>query len=186
MNNKLQRFYAITDRKQFKRPFLEQITFMLDKGIRMFQLREKDLPSGELLKLAKQIKELLKGYDAHLFINDRVDIALMCGADGVHLPESSFPIEDVKKNFPKLIVGKSCHSIECAKKAEKEGADYIIFSPIFKVEGKGEPQGIEKLIEVVNTVNIPVYALGGINQSNIKDVLDTGVFGIAGIRIFLH
>jgi len=186
MKNKLQKFYAITDRKKYKLSFEDQIKVLLDKGIRMFQLREKDVPAGKLLNFAEKMQNLFHGYDAHLFINDRVDVALIVNADGVHLPENSFPVEVVKTNFPNLIVGKSCHSLEAAIKAEKEGADYIIFSPVFKVEGKGKPQGLEKLKEVVNKLNIPVYALGGINKTNMENVLNTGVYGIAGIRTFLE
>ncbi len=181
----LKRFYAITDRKQFVRPFEEQIKRMLDKGIRMFQLREKDLPSKEVFSLAERMKSILHGYDALLIINDRVDIALLTGADGVHLPENGVPISAVKHKFPDLIVGKSCHSIDGALKAEKEGADYITFSPIFPSPGKGEPVGINALKEVVSKVKIPVYALGGITEEKIKDVLDAGAYGIAGIRIFI-
>ncbi|RMA97294.1 thiamine phosphate synthase [Hydrogenothermus marinus] len=186
MKNNLHKFYAITDRKKYKIPFENQIKLLLDKGIRMFQLREKDLSSGELLNLAEKMKRILEKYNGSLFINDRVDVALLVEADGVHLPENSFPVSKIKTKFPHLIVGKSCHSIECAIKAQEEGADYIIFSPIFYVEGKGKPQGIKKLKEVVERVNIPVYALGGINKSNINQVLDTGVYGIAGIRTFLY
>lgn len=181
----LKKFYAITDRKQFVRPFEEQIKRMLDKGIRMFQLREKDLPSDELFYLAEKMANLLQGYDAVLLINDRVDIALSVGANGVHLPEKSIPVEVVKHKFPDLIVGKSCHSLEGALKAQKDGADYITFSPIFYSPNKGNPVGIEKLREVVKKLSIPVYALGGINKDNIKEVLDAGAFGVAGIRLFI-
>ncbi len=184
MKNKLQKFYAITDRKKYN-SLEDTVKKLLDKGIRMFQIREKDLPAGELYRFTEKFLKLTQGYDVHIFINDRVDIALMFDLDGVHLPENSFDVEVVKSNFPNLIVGKSCHSLECAKKAEENGADYVIYSPIFKVEGKGEPQGIEKLKEVVNLLNIPVYALGGINKNNIQQVLETGVYGIAGIRTFL-
>ncbi|NPA53968.1 MAG: thiamine phosphate synthase [Aquificae bacterium] len=181
----LKRFYAITDRKQFSKPFEEQIKYILDKGIRMFQLREKDLPSDELYSLAEKMADLLYGYDAIFIINDRVDIALLVGANGVHLPEKSVPISSVKHKFPDLIVGKSCHSVEGAIAAEKEGADYITFSPIFSSPGKGKPVGIEALKEVVSKVKIPVYALGGIKEENIEEVLQTGAYGIAGIRLFL-
>ncbi len=181
----LKKFYAITDRKQFIRPFDEQIKRMLDKGIRMFQLREKDLSSDQLFELAEKMKDLLQGYDAIFLVNERVDIAVLSGADGVHLPEKSIPVEVIKHKFPDLIVGKSCHSPECVIKAEKDGADFVTFSPIFYSPGKGEPVGIEKLRELISRVSIPVYALGGITEDRIKEVLDTGVFGIAGIRLFI-
>ncbi len=186
MEGILQKLYAISDRKQYKRTFEEQIKLMLDKGIRMFQLREKDLPSDELLSYALKLKEITKGYDAYIFINDRVDIAVLSDANGVHLPEKSLPIELIKHKFSDLIVGKSCHSLKSAVQAEKEGADYITIAPIFEVKGKGEPLGLEKLKEIVESVNIPVYALGGITEEKIPDVLQTGVYGIAGIRLFIY
>lgn len=187
MNKKLQKFYAITDRKQYKKPLLYQIEEILKSKTQMIQIREKDLSSRELLSLCKQIKYIMKKYkNSCLIINERVDVAILCGADGVHLPENSFDVRDVKNKFPYLIVGKSCHNLECAKKAEKEGADYIVFSPIFYVPNKGKPKGLEKLREVVNEVKVPVYALGGINKNNIEEVFKTGVFGVAGIRLFLQ
>ena len=187
MNKKLQKFYAITDRKQFKKPFLYQIEEILRNKTQMIQIREKDLNTKELLSICKEVKCIMQSYkNSCLIINERVDIAILCGADGVHLPENSFDVKDVKKSFPHLIVGKSCHSLECAKVAEEQGADYITFSPIFYVPNKGKPQGLDKLKEVVNQISIPVYALGGINSSNIDDVLKTGVFGVASIRLFLQ
>ena len=182
----LKKYYAITDRKQFRYDFETQIKRMLDSGIRMFQLREKDLSSDQLFDLAQKLSNLLKGYDASFFINDRVDIAVLTGANGVHLPSKSVPIDFIKHKFPELIVGKSCHSVEEAIEAEKAGADYITFSPIFETPGKGKPKGIEALKEVVQKVNIPVYALGGITEDKIPEVLKTGAYGIAGIRIFIQ
>ncbi len=185
MKQFLKKYYAITDRKQFRHPFEIQIKKMLDRGIRMFQLREKDLTPDQLFRLAIELKDMLSGYDASFFINDRVDVAVIVGANGVHLPSKSIPIEAVKHKFPELIVGKSCHSIDEALKAEKEGADYITFSPIFETPKKGKPVGLEALSQVVEKVSIPVYALGGITEEKIPDVLKTGVYGIAGIRLFI-
>ncbi|SNZ03461.1 thiamine-phosphate pyrophosphorylase [Persephonella hydrogeniphila] len=185
MERFLKKYYAITDRKQFKYDFEIQIKRMLDSGIRMFQLREKDLPSDEFFDLASKLGKLLSGYDASFFVNDRVDVAVLTGANGVHLPSKSIPIETVKHKFPFLIVGKSCHSVEEAVRAEKEGADYITFSPIFETPGKGKPKGLKALKEVVEAVSIPVYALGGITEEAIPEVLKIGVYGIAGIRLFI-
>jgi thiamine-phosphate pyrophosphorylase len=159
---------------------------MLEKGIRMFQLREKDLPSDELLNYALRLKEITRGYDSYIFINERVDIAVLSDSNGVHLPEKSIPIEAIKHKFSDLIVGKSCHSLKSAIEAEKNGADYITVAPVFKVEGKGKPLGLEKLKEIVENVSIPVYALGGITEEKIPEVLKTGVYGIAGIRLFIY
>ncbi|NPA12415.1 MAG: thiamine phosphate synthase [Aquificae bacterium] len=186
MNLKLKKFYAITDRKQFKYDFETQIKRMLDKGIRMFQLREKDLSAGDLLKLSIKMRELLDRYGgATLIINDRVDVAFISGADGVHLPSNGLPVSVVKERFPDLIVGKSCHSLEEAIQSQKDGADYITFSPIFETPNKGKPKGLSQLEEVVKRLDIPVYALGGINEDNMPSVFDTGAYGVAGIRLFI-
>lgn len=109
----------------------------------------------------------------------------MLGLDGVHLTSRSVPVSVVKRKFPDLIVGKSCHSVEDVLNAEDEGADYVFISPIFEVEGKGKPIGIEGLKKVLEVAKIPVYALGGINNSNVEEILKTGVYGVAGIRLFL-
>ena len=185
MERFLKKYYAITDRKQFRYDFETQIKRMLDSGIRMFQLREKDLSSDQLFDLASKLENLLHGYDASFFVNDRVDIAVLTGANGVHLPSKSVPIDAVKHKFPDLIVGKSCHSVEDAVRAEKEGADYITFSPIFETPKKGKPKGLNELKKVVEVVSIPVYALGGITEEKIPDVLKTGAYGVAGIRLFI-
>lgn len=182
----LHRFYFITDRKKFKRPFFDTIKDVLDKGIRTIQIREKDLPDDELFNLTEEVLKISSGYDAKIIINSRVDIALLLNLDGVHLPEKSIPLDIVKKKYPHLIVGKSCHSLKCCLKAQEENADYIFISPIFYVEDKQPPLGLEKLKEVVDNISIPVYALGGINKNNIQSVLETGVYGIASIRYFLE
>jgi len=185
MERFLKKYYAITDRKQFRYDFESQIKRMLDAGIRMFQLREKDLPSGEIFTLAEKTQNLLQGYDATLIINDRLDIALLVGANGVHLPSNGLPVEAIKHKFPDVIVGKSCHTVDEAIQAEREGADYITFSPIFHTPKKGKPVGLEGLKKVVEAVSIPVYALGGIIEEKIPEVLQTGAYGIAGIRLFI-
>lgn len=182
----MDRFYFITDRKKFKRPFLDQIKLVLDKGIRLIQIREKDLSDRELFNLTEEVLKVSQGYDTKIFINSRVDIAVMLNLEGVHLPENGLPVSAVKHKFPHLKVGKSCHTVEDAVKSQDEGADYIFYSPVFEVEGKGKPVGIEGLKELLKVVSIPVYALGGINRQNLKSVLDTGVYGVAGIRLFLE
>ncbi len=185
MKTNLPKFYAITDRKRYKPDFLQTVEEILKKGVKILQIREKDLPPDELFNLVKQVKKLTDAYNAKLIVNDRLDVAVLAGADGVHLPSKSIPIAEVKKNFPNLIVGKSCHSIEELKEAEKQGADYVFLSPVFFVEGKGKPIGIETLKQAGKETNIPIYALGGITKENLKSVLDTGVFGVASIRLFL-
>lgn len=177
------RVYLITQRSYFaESEFLPSLELALRGGVRALQLREKDLGSRELFALARKVQSLTSKYDAKLFINDRADIAHMAGAAGVHLAESSVPVEDVRKHFSNLLIGVSTHSIESAHQAESGGADFITFSPIFETPSKkefGPPQGLGRLREVCREIRIPVLALGGIRKDRVTPVLDQGAFGVA-------
>lgn len=185
MNSNLPRLYAITDSKRYP-DMLQRLEKALKKGIRMVQLREKELSGLEYYQLAKRVRELTQDYDAMLFINDRVDIALAVNADGVHLPEKGLPPSTVKKIAPELLVGYSAHSLEQALWAQEEGADFITLSPIFKTQShpEVEPIGLGLLKEVSQRLSIPVYALGGITWDRIKLCYKNGAYGIAGIGLF--
>ncbi len=175
--------YLITDRKRFaEEHLLENIEAALQGGIRDLQLREKDLPLKDLHSLAVVLRQMTKRYNARLYINDRVDIALMVGADGVHLPETGLPANEVKACYPHLLVGVSTHSLDGAKQAQEDGADFITFSPVYETESKkefGPPQGLDRLQAVCREVALPVLALGGINKDRIPAVLDKGASGVA-------
>ncbi len=179
------RVYLITDRKRIGDDrFLTAAEEALRGGVRALQLREKDLPSHELLALARRVKPLLRRYHAKLFINDRADIAVMAGADGVHLTETSVTAAAVKNNFPDLIVGVSTHSIDGARRAEMHGADFITFSPIYETPSKasyGAPQGLDLLRQTAAAVRLPVLALGGITPRRVRECLEHGAFGVAVI-----
>lgn len=143
----------------------------------------------ELLNLAGELRAITKEYGARLLINDRVDIALAVGADGVHLGRQSLSVQDARRAFSSsTIVGVSTHSLEEALDAESDGADFITFGPVYFTQSKavyGRPLGIEKLKEVVEAVNIPVFALGGINHNGIEEVLETGAYGVAMISAIM-
>jgi thiamine-phosphate pyrophosphorylase len=175
--------YLISDRKQTDgRPLLEAVEAALKGGVKAVQLREKDLGTRELLKLAYKLRQLTMKHDARLFINDRVDIALAVDADGVHLGARSMPPYAVRRFAWKLIIGVSTHSLEEAEKAEKFGADFITLGPVFETPSKlkyGAPLGLETLEAVTKKLSIPVFAIGGIRQHNLKDVLDRGAYGIS-------
>lgn len=177
------RVYVITDRKLLpKGNFLNGVESVLKGGVRAIQLREKDLSPAKILSLGQKVRRLTTEYHAQLFVNDRVDVALMIGADGVHLTENSVPVAEVKNQFSHLFVGVSTHSFESAKKAEAGGADFITFSPIFATPSKGlfgPPQGLDRLKEVVQQVKIPVLALGGIKKSDVISVQKAGAYGIS-------
>ncbi len=188
MEKNLPRLYVITDRKKYGKDFLGTLERIIKKGGCMVQLREKDLSGKELYELALKVRELTRKYNVPLLINERVDIAVAVEADGVHLPSNSFPPGVVKKMFPNLIVGFSAHSLEEAKYAEKEGADFITLSPIFKTSSHpdAEPLRPAKLKEVSEQVNIPIYALGGITWEKIRLCYKNGAYGVAGITMFLQ
>lgn len=183
----LSRLYLITDRTQtLGRPLLDVVKAALEGGVRLIQLREKDLSGRELFDLAKEMRELTDRYDAKLLINDRLDIALAVGAYGVHLGRRSVSVQDARRAFEtsSFIVGVSTHSLEEALQAESDGADFITFGPVYFTPFKtayGEPVGIDKLKGVAKEVNIPIYALGGIKRDNIEELLSGGAYGIAMI-----
>ncbi|NPA32953.1 MAG: thiamine phosphate synthase [Aquificae bacterium] len=184
--SELPRFYAITDRRRYGEDFLGTVERILERGVRMLQLREKDLPAGELYSLAKRVRELTKRYGALLFINERVDVALAVRADGVHLPERSLPPSVVKRIAPSLLVGYSAHSLKSALFAQRQGADFITLSPIFKTTSHPEakPLGLEELSRVSRALEIPVYALGGVTRERVRECLERA-HGVAGITLFL-
>ena len=177
--------YLITDLKRIgKDRFLGAVEEALQGGVCALQIREKDLNPNDLLALALEIKPLIQHYHAKLFINDRADIAVMAGADGVHLTEPSIQASEVKNSFPDLIVGVSTHSIEGARLADTQGADFITFSPIYATPSKanyGPPQGLDLLRQVTQAVHLPVLALGGITPHRVPECLEHGAFGVAVI-----
>lgn len=179
-------YYLITDRTQCASDSLEKhIDKACEAGLKAVQLREKDLPDKELFELAKRLRKITKQYNTRLFINDRVDIAMMVGADGVHAREDSMPVEEIRKVSDKdLWVGRSTHSLESAKQAEENGADFIVFGPIFDTPSKrkyGRPKGVVALQEIKQFMKIPVFAVGGIDLDNAERCLDYDADGLAGI-----
>lgn len=161
----------------------------LKGGIRAVQLREKDLGIRDLLKMAYELRKITAGYAAKLFINDRVDVAIAADADGVHLGQGSMPAHAAKKaSDNKLTVGVSTHTIEEALFAEKDGADFITFGPVYPTPSKlkyGKPVGINALRNVASEINIPVFAIGGITEERVNEVMDCGADGIALISAIL-
>jgi thiamine-phosphate pyrophosphorylase len=164
---------------------LEIIRASVKAGIPLLQIREKSINTGLLFDLASQAAKITNGTNTQLLINDRSDVALASGADGVHLTSNSISAKTVRENFPEnFILGVSCHSLQDVLRAKKEGADFATFSPVFATPNKGELQGVEKLREVCNAaVNFPVIALGGIDETNFESALQVGASGVAAIRL---
>lgn len=177
--------YLVTDRRQVgEKNLLRAVEDALKGGVRSVQLREKDLRTRELLKLAYEMRELTLHYDSRLFINDRVDIAIAVDADGVHLGQKSIPPYAVRRFAAGLIIGVSTHSVEEALRAERDGADFVTLGPVYHTPSKagmGEPLGLEALRGVVKEVSVPVFAIGGVKCENLREVIETGAAGVAMI-----
>ena len=153
----------------------------MEGGANLVQLREKDLPAGQLLTLARELREITRGR-ALLFINDRVDVALACDADGVQLGEEGLPPEAAHRVAgDRLLVGRSVHSVEGALEAETKDADLLVVGTIFPTvshEVTG-PAGIGLLEEVSGRVRVPVLAIGGVKADNVESVIRAGAAGAA-------
>lgn len=171
--------YLITDRKTSgTRGLLSTVEAAFKGGVRLVQLREKDLSAKELLSLAIELKTLAARYGARVLINDRVDIALLANADGVHLTSTSYSPKEARSLLgDDRLIGVSTHSMEEALGAQEDGADFVTFGPVFHTASKtgmGGPLGIERLKEAAQKLSIPVFGLGGIDESNIKAVAGAG------------
>lgn len=165
-------------------------------GVDWIQIREKDLNGAALFELVRDAVERAAGR-TRVIVNDRLDVALAAGAGGVHLGERSLPAESAVRwlrapeNTARLsdcfLVGVSCHALEAALAAERAGADYVIFGPVFETPAKklfGPPQGLGLLADVCRQVRIPVLAIGGITLENAASCISAGAGGIAAIRLF--
>jgi len=155
----------------------------------LVQLREKQTPASQFLRLAGKTSARLSGTNSSLIVNERSDIARLCKAQGVHLPEEGAPLETTKGILPGGIFGKSVHSAAAARSAEADGANYLFFGPVFDTPLKrpfGPPQGVSKLREVTRAVDIPVYAIGGITPKNADTCLAAGAYGIAAMSLFTN
>ncbi len=155
----------------------------LEGGVRAVQLREKDLGGRELLELARQVKELCDRHGAELFINDRVDVALASDAAGVHLAANSLPAKVARELLgPDRKIGVSTHSVEEARAAAGDGADFVLFGPVYRTASKlpfGDPQGPVALKAVTDAASVPVFAIGGIKQGHIPELKAHGASHIA-------
>ena len=160
-------------------------------GVTRVQVRERSMPGGPFLRLVEEILAVAKGRAAAkvaVHVNDRLDVALAARAAGVHLPAAGFPIQAVRRKVgPRFRIGRSVHSLAEAKAAQKEGADELIFGPIFATPEKapfGPPQGIDALRKVVDAVRVPVWAIGGITASTAVELRGLPIAGVAAIGAY--
>lgn len=187
----LPNLYLITDRHQIPngQKFLKVLEELLQAGVKMIQLREKDLSAAELYPLAKKLRSLTHRYNSLLLINDRIDLAQAIDADGVHLGNHSLPIKIARQLLgSNSIIGASTHSATEVESAHEQGADFITYGPVYFTSSKapyGNPVGIQSLQQVCKTCKIPIYALGGIKKNNTAETLQTGAYGIAVISALL-
>jgi thiamine-phosphate pyrophosphorylase len=179
--------YHITDRKALggELALLDSIALNLARGVDLIQIREKDLTALELLELTRAAVALPNPHGSKILLNDRADVALAAGAQGVHLPSDSIQPK-LLRALGIVVIGVSCHTLEEVRRAESEGADFAVFSPVFQVSkpGYGAPAGLERLAEAARAVRIPVLALGGINEANLGLCMEAGAAGVAGISMF--
>jgi thiamine-phosphate pyrophosphorylase len=184
------KLYLITDRTQTKgRDLLWLIEQALDAGVKAIQLREKDLAGRDLFSLAEKASQLCRNYGSSLFVNDRLDIALAVNAAGVQLGNASVPIALARQLLgAQKMIGVSTHSFNEALEAQRQGADFVLFGPVYFTPSKaayGAPQGLDKLKEIVGKISLPVYAIGGIKLENILDLRSMGVSGVALISAIM-
>jgi len=178
--------YCIIDNSAKKKKNLEcEARNLFLKKVGALQLRYKNMPSYELLPMAKRISKLAKRFQKSFLINDRPDVAFASGADGVHLGEGDMSVETIRRLFgKKMILGKTVHSKNEAKKTKLEKIDYVGVGPIYKTPIKShlKKRGARFIKEIKKNVNVPIFAIGGINKRNVKDVLIEGADGICVTR----
>ena len=175
--------YAVTDRAWVgTKSLYEQVKEALENGVTCVQLREKELNESDFLKEAKQISTLCKEYKAPFIVNDNVNIAIACKADGIHIGQEDMELTNVRKLVGEdMIIGVSAHTVEEAIKAQEGGADYIGIGAVFATSTKTDVDvlSFETLKSICEAVDIPTVAIGGIKKDNICKLKGSGIDGVA-------
>ena len=181
--------YAILDPEQTKRSDPEAILRqLLAGGAKIVQLRAKTMAPRDFLQLARSTRSLSRSRDCRLIINDRADIALTSDADGVHLGQEDLPLHAARKIMGQKLIGISTHDVNQAKEAERGGADYIGFGPMFGTMTKATgyaARGVEMLRQIRSAVRLPIVAIGGIKEENVQEVWRAGAESAAIISDIL-
>ena len=175
--------YAVTDRAWVgTKSLYEQVKEALENGVTCVQLREKELNESDFLKEAKQISTLCKEYKVPFIVNDNVNIAIACKADGIHIGQEDMELTNVRKLVGEdMIIGVSAHTVEEAIKAQEGGADYIGIGAVFATSTKTDVDvlSFETLRSICEAVDIPTVAIGGIKKDNICKLKGSGIDGVA-------
>jgi thiamine-phosphate pyrophosphorylase len=180
--------YLVTDKSDDVEKFLKTIEEGIKGGVSVVQIREKTADTLDFYNLALKVKEITTRYDVPLIINDRVDVALAVDADGVHVGQSDMPCDVTRALVGSdKIVGVSAATIEEAKKAESDGADYIGAGAVFPTATKDDAPKITKkdLKEIVDSIDIPVVAIGGITLNNAHELNGTGIAGLSVVSAIM-
>jgi thiamine-phosphate pyrophosphorylase len=175
----------VTDRRRARLP--EQFRAAIRDGIELIQIRERDLPASELAALVRDAVNAARGSATRILVNDRLDVALACGADGVHLRADSIPPSQVRRIAPEgFLIAQAIHSVDEARRAAD--VDYVVAGTVFATPSKPDADrwlGIDGLRAVVQASRAPVLAIGGVTPDRISEILRTGAAGIAAIGLFL-
>ena len=180
--------YLVTDKSDDVEKFLNTIEEAIKGGVTVVQIREKTAETLDFYNLALKVKEITTKYNVPLIINDRVDVALAIDAEGVHVGQSDMPCDVTRKLIGEdKILGVSAATIDEAKKAEKDGADYIGTGAVFPTATKDDAPSITKqdLKDVVDSISIPVVAIGGITLENASQLKDTGIAGLSVVSAIM-
>ncbi len=180
--------YLVTDKSDDVEKFIKTIEEAIKGGVTIVQIREKTATTLDFYNLALKVKEITTKYNVPLIINDRIDIALAIDADGIHVGQTDMPCEVTRKLMgPDKIVGVSASTIKEAKQAEKDGADYIGTGAIFPTTTKDDAEKVSKkeLKEIVDSIDIPVVAIGGITIENAPELIDTGIKGLSVVSAIM-
>lgn len=179
------RFDTARSRKKTVRKYERMVTAACRGGADIIQLREKCMPALELVALAKRLKKACSRYRVPLLINDRPDIALASGADGVHLGHMDLPVRAARKILgSRAVIGRSAHSLAQARQAQRDGADYVSCGPVFATPTKPDyrPVGIRLIRQYIGCIKIPFVAIGGIDAKNIGGIAGAGAPAVAVVR----
>ena len=182
--------YLVTDRRQTdERPLVPLVGEALRAGVRSVQVRERDLATPDLLTLSQELCTLAHAQGGRVMINDRVDLVLALGADGVHLRADSLPVTAARRLLGSdRLIGVSAHSADDVARAESDGADFAVLGPVYETSSKreyGPPIGLRALEEAGRRCRIPVFAIGGVTVARVEDVRRAGAHGVAVVSAIL-